>query len=87
MCAKGAAMIDAKATATSQAARGPQAIEEHLSPERLGMLLGCSTSKIRKAIWRHELEVVRIGRLVRIPASSVQRWLEASRPARQDAQA
>jgi excisionase family DNA binding protein len=61
-------------------------VEEHLSPERLALLLGCSTSKIRKAIWRQELRAVHVGRLVRIPASSVERWLQACRPARREAQ-
>jgi excisionase family DNA binding protein len=62
-------------------------LEEHFSPESLAQRLECSVAKVRKSIWRGQLEAVRIGRLVRIPASSVQRWLEASRPARHDAQA
>lgn len=57
-------------------AAAPLSVEEHLSPERLAMRLNCSTSKIRKAIWRGELDAIRVGRLVRIPTSAAHRWLE-----------
>jgi excisionase family DNA binding protein len=53
------------------------AVEEHLSPERLALLLDCSLSKVRKAIKRRELVTVRVGRLVRIPQSSAARWIAA----------
>ena len=56
-------------------------MEEHFSAKRLAPILDCSVSEIRKAIWRGELKAVRIGRLVRIPASSVQQWLSTSRSA------
>jgi excisionase family DNA binding protein len=50
-------------------------LEEHFSPVSLARRLECSVAKIRKSIWLGELDAVRVGRLVRIPASSVQRWL------------
>ena len=50
-------------------------LEEHFSPVSLARRLECSVAKVRKSIWRGELDAVRVGRLVRIPASSVQRWL------------
>lgn len=52
-----------------------QSLEEHFSPASLAQRLECSEAKIRKSIWQGQLDAVRVGRLVRIPASSVQRWL------------
>jgi len=60
-------------------------MEEHFSAKRLAPILDCSVSEIRKAILRGDLKAVRIGRLVRIPTSSVQKWLLATRPARPEA--
>jgi excisionase family DNA binding protein len=77
--------LAARAKARAQGTHESQGVEEYFSPESLARRLECSVAKVRKSIWRGELEGVRIGRLVRIPASSVQRWLEASRPARHDA--
>lgn len=57
-------------------------LEEHFSPESLAQRLECSVAKVRKSIWQGQLDAVRVGRLVRIPASSVERWLQAGRPAR-----
>jgi excisionase family DNA binding protein len=57
-----------------------QSLEEHFSPESLAQRLECSVAKVRKSIWRGQLEAVRVGRLVRIPASSVQKWLAQGAP-------
>jgi len=51
-------------------------LEEHFSPESLAQRLECSVAKVRKSIWQGQLDAVRVGRLVRIPASSVERWLQ-----------
>jgi len=56
-----------------------QGLEEHLSPESLAEQLKCSVATIRRAVWRRELDAVRVGRLVRIPTSAAHRWLESSR--------
>jgi excisionase family DNA binding protein len=62
-----------------------QSLEEHFSPESLAQRLECSVAKVRKSIWQGQLDAVRVGRLVRIPTSSVQKWLLATRPARPEA--
>ena len=60
---------------------GPTAtVEEHVSPERVALLFDLSVSKVRKAIRRGELDVIRIGRQVRISRSSLARWI-ADQPA------
>ena len=55
-------------------------VEEHVSPERVALLFDLSVSKVRKAIARGELDAIRVGRQVRIPRSSITRWI-AARPA------
>jgi len=62
-------------------ARGHQegpSLEKYFSPESLAQRLECSVAKVRKSIWQGQLDAVRIGRLVRIPASSVQKWLSGA---------
>lgn len=49
-----------------------QSLEEHFSPESLAQRLECSVAKVRKSIWQGQLDAARVGRLVRIPASSVE---------------
>ena len=71
-----------RAVAKGRPLAARQSLEEHFSPESLAQRLECSVAKVRKSIWRGQLEAVRVGRLVRIPASSVERWLQAGRPAR-----
>ncbi len=47
-------------------------------------LTGLSESFFRKKTWRSEIETVRIGRAVRIPASALEAWIASSTvPARE----
>lgn len=39
--------------------------------------LGCSTWTVRRLVERHELPVVRVGRLVRFQPSAVDRYIRA----------
>ena len=47
--------------------------ENLYSPETVAELLDCSVQKVRKMIQRGEIGYRRIGRLVRIPSSEIER--------------
>ncbi len=40
-------------------------------------LLNLKVSRIRSAIFKREVEIIKIGRLVRIPHSSIVSWIES----------
>jgi excisionase family DNA binding protein len=51
-------------------------VEEYLGPNEIADRLRMSRSSVIRAIGRGELgPVARIGRLVRVPASGINRWL------------
>jgi excisionase family DNA binding protein len=70
-----------RARTKTQPNRERQGLEEFFSPGSLAERLECSVAKVRKSIRQGQLDVVRVGRLVRIPTSSVQKWLSLCRPA------
>jgi excisionase family DNA binding protein len=46
-----------------------------LRAEETAELLGVGRSKVWELIWTRELPAIRIGRLVRIPRSELERWI------------
>lgn len=48
-------------------------VERYYSPESLAKILDCSVDKIRKMILRREISYKKIGRLVRIPNSEIEK--------------
>jgi excisionase family DNA binding protein len=51
-------------------------VEEHLAPADLAERVGVSLATVRRAVRSREIfPVVRIGRLVRIPATAANKWL------------
>ena len=46
-----------------------------LRVEEAAKLLGVGRSKAWELIWARDLPVIRIGRLVRIPRSELERWI------------
>ena len=47
--------------------------EKYYSPETVAEIFDCSIEKIRKMIQKREIAYKKIGRLVRIPASEIER--------------
>jgi excisionase family DNA binding protein len=52
-------------------------VEEHLSPEGFALRINVSLSTVRRELSQGRLRYRKIGRLVRIPASAGNKWLEA----------
>ena len=48
-------------------------VERYYSPESVAEILDCSVEKIRKMILRREISYRKIGRLVRIPVSEIEK--------------
>lgn len=48
--------------------------ERPLTPEQLAAHWGCSANHVRNLIKRGELQAFRLGRLIRIPATSVEEF-------------
>ena len=49
--------------------------DDLLRPEQVGKILGVGRTKLYEMLRAGELPVIRIGRLVRIPRSELDRWL------------
>lgn len=48
-------------------------VERYYSPESVAKIFDCSVEKIRKMIQKREISYRKIGRLVRIPISEIER--------------
>ncbi len=60
-----------------------------LKPSEVAQILGIGRSLIYELIARREIPSIRLGRCIRIPSESLQRWLkdqecQSSEPKRQD---
>jgi excisionase family DNA binding protein len=49
-----------------------------LRAEEVAELLGIGRSKVWQMIWSGELPVIRMGKLVRIPRSRLEAWIESN---------
>lgn len=48
-----------------------------LTPEEVCRFLGIKMSKFRSAVFKKELPVIRIGRLIRIDQKDLEQWVES----------
>lgn len=48
-----------------------------LTPEEVCGLLGIKMSKFRSAVFKKELPVIRIGRLIRVNQKDLEQWVES----------
>lgn len=48
-----------------------------LRAEEVAEVLGVSRSKVWELIWAGDLPVIRMGRLVRVPRSRLEDWIES----------
>jgi len=55
-----------------------------LKPSEVTQVLGIGRSLVYELIARKEIPSVRIGRCIRVPAESLQRWLKDQEAQRQD---